>query len=503
MVTILLRKFADCVLSTLPVFIVVLVLHFTNICPLDGNQLLLFCISTLFLIIGMWLFSIGTEQAMTPMGEYVGTSLTKKKSIYFIIIITFLLGVFVTIAEPDLQVLAAQVPINSWLLIISIGIGVGVFFVIGVIRIIFQQSLNMWLLATYALVFAIACLVDPSLLPVSFDGGGVSTGPVTVPFILALGSSIAISRDGKKSNADAFGLAALCSIGPIIAVMILSLFMDKTGLVYKQIDYDTSSNIFSILGVGFLNALIDVSIAILPITVFFFVYQIIFIKLSSKMIMKIIVGLLYTYVGLILFIMAVNAGFAPISQIIGKTISSDPNNLWLVVLIGTLIGFFAVLAEPAVQVLVRQVVVLSDGTIKKSTMLLALCIGVGASSAFCMLRIIYDIPFVYFIVPGYVIAFALSFVVPKIYTAIAFDSGGVASGPMTTAFILPFAIGVATTLGTNILSSAFGVVSIVAMTPLVTIQLLGLYAQIQSRIRLNIARGRIKEENDDQIIHFC
>jgi hypothetical protein len=451
----------------------------------------------------MWLFSIGTEQAMTPMGEYVGTSLTKKQSLFFVIVITFLLGIFVTIAEPDLQVLATQVPINSWLLIISVGVGVGIFFVIGVIRIIFQQSLNMWLLGTYALVFALAVLVDPTLLPVCFDGGGVSTGPVTVPFILALGSSIAISRNGKKSNADAFGLAALCSIGPIITVMILSLLMKSTGLTYEVTDYDTSSSIFVLLGNGFVSALIDVSIAIVPIVVFFFVYQAIYIKVSFKILMKIVVGLIYTYFGLIFFIMAVNSGFAPVSQLIGSTIARNGDNQWLIVLIGAAIGFFAVLAEPAVQALVRQVEVLSDGTIKKTTMYLALCLGVGVSSALCMVRILFPFDFAYIIVPGYIIAFILSFLVPKIYTAIAFDSGGVASGPMTTAFILPFAIGVASVINVNILSSAFGVVSIVAMTPLITIQMLGLYAQIQNQIRLKIARGRIKEENDDQIIHFC
>ena len=518
-------KLKESFLSTLPVITVVLLLNFIPAMNfnLTANQLVMFIISAVLVIIGMWLFNVGAESSMHKMGELVGSSLTKRQSMFLLIVIFFLFGVFITVAEPDLSVLAAQVPsIPRLLLIGMIGLGVGVFIVIGALRILFQKSLKIWLLGFYGLMFALCLLIDKSYIPLSLDSGGVTTGPITVPFILAVGVGIATSRGGNKSTSDSFGLVAFASIGPILMVLILALIF-RGNLSYEfhmspMVDpnapgYSTEFS-FIQLGNDFLRAMLpngnelgsvlSVTISLAPILVFFIIYELIFIKLPARRVGSIIFGVFIAYAGLVLFMTAVSSGFMAVGQKLGLELADG--ELWILLIVAAFLGISAVFAEPAVHVLTNQMEEISDGAINKTLVLIILALGNGLAIVLSILRIYYGINFelLYIIVPGYVLAFALSFAVPDIYTAMAFDSGGVVSGPMNTTFILPFAIGACYTMWGNdlIMSNAFGTVAIVALMPLIMIQLIGLSASIKIRAQYRIARNRIREEFDDQIIHF-
>lgn len=510
----LLKKLKESLLSSLPVMLVVLVIYLIGVFnpgerflePQDG---VIFLISSILIVIGMWLFSIGSEKSMSKIGEYLGSSITKKQSIIMLIIVFFLVGAFVTIAEPDLAVLAEQVPINKWALIISIGVGVGIFLVVGAIRILFGKSLKMWLLALYGLLFALALLVDKSLLPLSLDSGGVTTGPITVPFILALGVGLASSKAGNK-NSDSFGLVAFSSIGPILVVMILSLLMKDVTYTFEQNIIASMDDVFPHFLHGFFphkgnnGSFINVLVALTPILAFFLIYNFIFLKLPKKKLVEIIVGVVITYFGLVLFLGAVEAGFLPIGQKLGMHFANDTP---ILILIGVILGIAAVFAEPAVHVLTDQIENVSNGAVHKTAVFAALAIGNGLAIGLSILRVTIGseaFPLIYIIVPGYIIAFLLSFFVPNIYFAIAFDSGGVVSGPMNSTFILPFAIGACFALRGEgaIMTDAFGTIAVVAMMPLISIQFIGLFATLKSANQMRIARRRVKEEFDDQIIHF-
>ena len=515
-----LKQLKDSFLSTLPVLAVVLILYFAQLLKLNFVQLVVFLISIIFVVFGMWLFNIGAETSMSTMGEMVGSSITKKQKMWMLVLVFFLFGLFITIAEPDLTVLANQVPgLDTYVLIISVGIGVGIFIVIGALRILFQKSLKSWLLGFYALMFALACLIDKSYVPLCMDSGGVTTGPITVPFILAVGIGIATTRGGNKSNSDSFGLVAFASIGPILTVMILALLMRGKGLSYtfnQVVISDDVTNPMSYVGpfinsllpeieTGMLGTLLQVLISLAPIVIFFVIYNAIFLKLPAKKLLRTLRGVIYVYIGLVFFMSAVEAGFLPIGQTLGIQIAEKGEGFyWLLILIGAGLGIAAVFAEPAVTVLTNQVETVSDGNVSKLTVLLTLAISNGIAIALSVLRIIYKTDLLYIVVPGYFIAFLLTFLVPDIYSAIAFDSGGVVSGPMNTTFIMPYAIGICHIVldDEQIMNFAFGTVALVAMAPLISIQLLGLSATYRKHYLAKIARLRVKEEFDEQIIHF-
>jgi len=516
------RTFLNALLSTVPVVTIVAVLSFANVVPLvnpsvfNGQGAGLFVAGAIMLFLGIALFSIGTDNAMTKIGRHVGASMTAHKNLLALIAIVFLLGVFVTIAEPDLSVLSGRLFPNNdlmyYLFIALVGLGVGIFLVIGVLRILLQKSLKVWLLAFYALLFALAILVDGSFIPVAFDSGGVTTGPVTVPFILALGVGIATSRAGKSSNADSFGLTAFCSIGPLIVVMIYGLVAKKLDVPYEGYAGITSATERFIIAFGLCAR--NVGIAMAPVVIFFFIYNAIVIHLPKKEILKIIVGLIYTFIGLVIFLTGVEGGFTPIADYIGQTLIAKTDAKYLIYLVAGLIGLVVVLCEPAVQVLCKQVEEISDGMIKKRSMLIALSLGIGLAVTLAVIRIVFNFSIIYYVVPGYIIALALTFAVPDIYVGIAFDSGGVASGPMTSAFILPFTIGVAhkyydlnsasleVSESTFLATQAFGTVALVAMMPLIVIQLLGLNATLKRYHDMKLTRQRISEGDDNQIINF-
>lgn len=509
-----LDKIKEAGFAIIPIVFIVLVLHFSGIASLSssGGEGLLwpFLVSALFMVVGIILFTMGSDAAMATIGDFVGSDLTKKGNVKAIVIVAFLIGSFVTLAEPDVQFLSSMVPVNTWLFAGLVALGVGMFLAAGLLRIIFKKNLELWFILAYCVVFGLASLYvqktdNLAYIALSFDAGGVTTGSLTVPFIIALGASVANVRGGKGARENSFGLIALCSVGPIIMILLLGLFAPANTSYVAPVPTN--------LAEAFVTDFKGVSISLLPIAIFFVVYNALFLKLPKKQIIKISIGILYTYLGLVIFLTCIDYGFFPVAKVIGRSIgqiSLDTQTRWLIVVIGAILGAVSAVAEPAIYVLNQQVEEISGGLITRKSMMIGISIGIALSVALSMVRLVFDINIIYFLVPGYLLAIALSFVVPNIYTAVAFDSGGVASGTMTATFILPFAIGVCqslyagdpTHLDSIIARNAFGMVALVAMTPLVVVQLLGFTALTQERMRRKIARTRIKEAFDDQVIHF-
>lgn len=501
----LISKLKESAVSVFPVAIIVLLLDCTPLLNLSLLEAVVFACCAIALVLGMALFNLGADIAMTPMGEQIGSGLPKSGKFKTLLLVCFLMGVFVTVAEPDLTVLASQVKgvINGTALTLAIGIGVGLFLVLSVLRVVFRLSLAQLMTIFYLLLFAFASLLlergNGSFLAIAFDSGGVTTGPITVPFIMALGSGVALTLGDKHDRESSFGFIALCSIGPMLAVIILGLF--STGTIdYKLPDYamQTGAEIFQTLG----HTLKEVLIALLPIVVFFFLLQFLLLKLPKKRLLPIIVGIFYTLFGLVIFLTAVSVGFVPVGYKMGVQLAEK--SPWLLIAFAFFLGLTVVLAEPAIHVLNRQVETVTGGAVKKSSMLIALSLGVGVAIALSAIRAVYDFSILYYLIPGYFLSLGLSFFVPKLYTAIAFDSGGVASGPLTSSFILPFIIGACAVLQgeSKILMDAFGLVAMVAMTPLITIQALGFKAVVTKHFRERIAMKRILGADDKQIIKF-
>lgn len=481
----LLEKLKESLGAVLPIIGIVLVLCF-SIAPIPNSVLMTFVVGAVLLIIGMMFFTLGAEMAMTPMGERIGTKLTNTRKISVVIVLCFILGFIITISEPDLQVLAEQVPsIPNYTLIIAVATGVGIFLVAAVLRMLFGIPLAHMLLILYPIIFILASIVPQDFLTVAFDSGGVTTGPMTVPFIMALGIGFSAVRSDKHAENDSFGLVALCSVGPILAVLLLGLLYHPGESGYEQtmiVKTDNSVEMWQLFQEGLPYYMKEMLISLLPIILFFFIFQIVSLHLHKKTLVKIIIGIIYTYIGLVLFLTGVNVGFMPAGNYLGQVIAglSYP---WIIVPIGMLIGYFIVKAEPAVYVLMEQVEELTSGAISAKAMGMSLSIGVALSLGLAMVRVLTGISILWFLLPGYAVALGLTFFVPQIFTAIAFDSGGVASGPMTATFLLPFSMGACEALDGNVVTDAFGVVAMVAMTPLITIQILGLIYQIQEQMK--------------------
>lgn len=489
------ERFLDKLMETLkavfPILVIVLLLCF-SVAPIPPSILMTFLIGAVLLIAGMLLFNVGVEMSMTPMGERVGTIMTKSKKLPIIVLISFIMGFVITISEPDLQVLAQQVPsIPNLVLILAVATGVGIFLVVALLRMFFSIPLSYLLVFFYIIVFALAMFVPKSFLAIAFDSGGVTTGPMTVPFIMAFGVGIAAIRSDKHADNDSFGLVALCSIGPILAVLLLGMLYNpgQTEQVSEAIPIiDNTVDLWSLFAEEFPAYIKEMAVSLFPIIFFFGLFQLVSKDINKQNLAKIGVGLIYTYIGLVLFLTGVNVGFMPAGNYLGQTIAGL-SYAWIIVPIGMIIGYFIVLAEPAVFVLTHQVEEMTSGAISAKAMGLSLSIGVSASVGLAMIRVLTGISILWFLIPGYVIALVLTFFVPKIFTAIAFDSGGVASGPMTATFLLPFAMGACEALGGNIITDAFGIVAMVAMTPLITIQIMGLVFKLKEN-KLHKAAGQ-------------
>ena len=473
--TILWPKISESLSSVLPVTGIVILL-FCTIVPVPAEMFLAFILGAILLIFGMGLFTLGAETAMTPMGEYVGSKMTKSRKLWVLIPVSLFVGTMITVSEPDLQVLSTQIDaIPSATLIWSVAIGVGLLLVVAMLRILFNIKLKYLLLALYAIVFIMVAFIPRVFIPIAFDSGGVTTGPMTVPFIMALGVGVAsIRADGKGS--DSFGLVALCSVGPILAVMILGILNDVSTVNTTDSTLEIANGSRDII-MMFISQIphyaLEVAVAIGPIVIFFLVFRALSGGIGTKGLGKILIGVVYTYIGLVAFLVGVNVGFMPVGRHIGMELAGSEVR-WAIIPLGMVMGYFIVAAEPAVHILTKQVETVTSGTVPGRALSLSLSIGVAVSIGIAMVRVLTGISLLWIIIPGYVIALVLSFIVPDIFSSIAFDSGGVASGPMTATFLLPFAIGACSAVGGNVIEDAFGLVALVAMTPLIAIQILGL-----------------------------
>ena len=501
-------KIKESISSVLPITVIVAIVCF-SVAPISNNVMMLFLIGAVFLIFGMGFFTLGAETSMTVIGERIGANLSKSKKIWIIALISFLVGTIITIAEPDLQVLATQITqVPNMTLIMAVAIGAGIFLAIAMLRIVFNIKLSKILLFLYILVLFLIFFVPEDFLPVAFDAGGVTTGPMTVPFIIALGIGAASVRSGKNSESDSFGLVALCSIGPILTVMILGMIFKVDNTVYTPTiipEIENSKNLMMMFVNELPNYIMEVSKALLPIAIFFILYQIFSIKMPKKELMKVFVGFVYTFIGLVLFLTGVNVGFMPVGNQLGAELINIEQQ-WLIFPIVMLMGYFIVQAEPAVVVLTKQISDLTDGAIPEKAMKISLSLGMALAMVIGVVRAYYGVPILYFLIPGYVIAISLMFIVPEIFTAIAFDSGGVTSGPMTATFVLPLMIGICEASGRldfNIMKDAFGLVAMVAMMPLIVVQVMGLAYKLKQN-KLDKNKLKIEEENvlEDDIIIF-
>ena len=523
----ILKALFTSVLSIMPMIIIVILLSVIpfnqgiSMMELSGFDYLALLIGAILMIFGLAVFQVGTFQGLTKVGQYMGNSLSSQPKYFVIVVFAFLLGALITCAEPSIIIVSGQIEINPFLLIGSIAVGVGIFVVIGVVRITRHASLKLWYLFYYFIVFALICLIaiddeSRSFLPFIFDAGGITTGSATVPFILALGAGIAIAR-GKHPHEDSFGLVGMASIGPIITMTILLLVNRSAFEPYEVVipsSYDNGGMIFGDIGKALipsgpshLGALIEVGMALAPILIIFFIYEALYIKLPKSEIIKLAYGFLLSYFGLVIFLTGVGAIMSPFGTRVGEALGTLDNN-WLIIAICFVIGLVTIVCEPAVHVLTTQINEASDGYIKKSTILIALSLGVGSAIGLASIRSIFNFNIMYIVVPGYFLSLTLMFVTPNLYTAMAFDAGGTASGPMSVSFVLPMIIGMTQSKhglpdkSVEYYTQSFGVVALIALMPILTIQLLGCYLMIKKIIQLRVTRGVIADPNDSQIIHF-
>lgn len=494
------EKIMESLSAVLPITGIVLLVSILLV-PLKLSTMFMFLSGAVMLVVGMGFFQLGAEMSMTPLGEGIGVQISKTRYIILIIGIGFAMGSIITISEPDLQVLAGQVPaIPGTTLILTVAVGVGIFLAMAIVRILFQISLSTILIALYIALIGMSFLVPKEFMAVAFDSGGVTTGPMTVPFIMAMGVGLASVRGDRNASSDSFGLVALSSVGPVLAVLILGLFYNPTEASYSAssvADVETTRDLLWEFVKSMPPYVKEVFVSLMPVAAVFVIFQLLSRRYRHRQIKRITVGLGYTYVGLVLFLCGVNVGFAPIGSFLGNEIGSESWN-WLLIPIGMLIGYYIVKAEPAIQVLNHQVEGVTNGAVSARSMNKCMSVGVSFSVGLAMLRVITGLPIYWIAIPGYIIALVLSRFVPKMFVGIAFDSGGVASGPMTTTFLLPLSIGACEAVGGNIMTDAFGVVALVALTPLVAVQIMGIqYQYVLKKSGQDIVEAKAPLTDDD------
>lgn len=501
------EKTLESLSAVLPISGIVLFISIVLL-PMELGIFVMFLTGAIMLIIGMGFFQLGAEMAMTPLGEGIGVQISKTRHLAIIVLIGFIMGVIITISEPDLQVLAQQVPaVPNRTLIMTVAVGVGIFLAMAIVRILFQINLSVMLIVLYLLMIGASFLVPKEFLAVAFDSGGVTTGPMTVPFIMAMGVGLASVRSDKNAASDSFGLVALSSVGPILAVLILGCFYKPTEAAYTLADVAyvvTTRDVVREFLKGLPAYAKEVFVSLMPIAAVFMIFQCLSHRYKKRQIERILVGMAYTYIGLVLFLCGVNIGFAPVGSFLGKRLGALSYK-WVLVPIGTVIGYYIVKAEPAIQVLNHQVEGVTNGAISVKTMNRCLSIGVSVSAGLAMIKVLAGIPIQWIVIPGYFIALVFSRFVPKIFVGIAFDSGGVASGPMTTTFLLPLSMGACQAVGGNLMTDAFGVVALVALTPLIAVQIMGLlyrYKIGRTKQAVVPVTVTITQSNVDEIFEF-
>ncbi|WP_200805363.1 DUF1538 domain-containing protein [Carnobacterium iners] len=482
------EKFKEVLLAVLPIVVIVFILHLT-IAPLEINLLIKFLLGALCIVAGLAIFLLGTDIGIIPIGSKLGKGVAKSNKIWVVVIAGLALGFFISIAEPDLHILGNQIAevtggvISSTSILLNVSLGVALMVTIGLLRIVFNFPLYKLLTGIYLVIFILSLFTSNEFLSIAFDASGATTGALTVPFMLALALGISsLKKAGKTSKEDSFGLVGIASSGAIMAVMLMNIFGGEKNI---QGALDVNANGTTSILQSFLTTIPTISkeifLALFPILAIFMGYQWFFLKLSKKKLAKILKGVVYVFIGLVLFLVGVNAGFMEVGSVIGYTLASLDSTVYLL-LISFVLGLVTILAEPAVYVLTHQIEDVTQGYVKRKIILLALSLGVGLAVLLSMIRIL--IPGLllwHMLLPGYILAIGLMYVIPKMFVGMAFDAGGVASGPMTATFILAFVQGAAEAIeGADVLMDGFGMIAMVAMMPIITLQLVGLIFKFKS-----------------------
>ena len=505
----IIEKIKEALQSVMPIALIILLFSFT-ICPLPNDIFIAFVVGTCLLVVGLGLFSLGAELSMERIGAHVGTNLTRSRKIPIIAIISLIVGVLITISEPDLHVLAGYTGDRKFAFILAVAAGLGVFLVIAVMRIIFKVKFKYILAGGYGTILilsVVAYLTNPTFLAIAYDAGGVTTGAMSVPFVMSIGSGIAAITSQNGDEDSSFGLMGVCSIGPIISILVMGLVGGFDNIAYKPHPLPEFLNSQQ-MGWSFISAIPgivkDVLMGLLPILIFFLIYQLLTVKVQKKEMAQIFIGAGYTFVGMVLFLVGVNVGFMPVGSYLGATFASLSYS-WIIVPIGMIIGFCMTYAEPAVGVLNKQVEEATSGTIPPKVLPMAMALGVAAAGGIAMLRALTGIPILPFLLIGYIAAVVLSFHCPSLFTSIAFDAGGVASGVMAATFLLPMSIGVCEAAGgstESIMTDAFGVIALVAMMPPITIQVVGLIYKLKLRNSASVEDEVLDTTIIDEIYSF-
>ena len=499
----ILEKIKEALRSALPIALIILFLSFT-ICPLPNDIFIAFVIGTCLLVVGLGLFSLGAELSMERIGAHIGTNLTRSRRILTIAVISLIVGVLITISEPDLHVLAGYTGDQKFSFILAVAAGLGIFLVVAVFRIILKIKFKYILAAGYGaiiLLSIIAYLIDPTFLAIAYDAGGVTTGAMSVPFVMSIGVGIAAITTQNEEDDASFGLMAVCSIGPILSILIMGLAGGFKNISYTPHPLPEFLNSKE-MGFSFVSAMPsiikDVLMGLLPIIAFFLIYQLFTERIQKKELLQIFIGAGYIFVGMLLFLVGVNVGFMPVGSYLGETFANLPY-AWIVIPTGMVIGFCMTYAEPAVGVLNKQVEEATSGTIPAKVIPMAMALGVSVAAGIAMTRALTGIPILPFLLVGYISAVVLSFHCPNVFSTIAFDAGGVASGVMAATFLLPLSIGICSARNATpsmIMVDAFGTIALVAMMPTISIQLVGLIY----KIKLSHSKTAISDDTDILII---
>lgn len=487
--SVIISKLREVLFSVLPITAIVVILNFT-LTPIDNLVMIRFLIGAILIIIGLTIFLFGVDIGITPIGNTMGKAMVKPNKVIIVAIAGLLLGFFISIAEPDLHILAGQVDavtsglISKSTILVVVSLGIALMLSVGLTRIVYNFRLHKLLTILYGIILVLAIFISPEFMAISFDASGATTGALTVPFILALATGVSkLKKYSKSSEEDSFGLVAISSTGAILGVMIMSI-LSKTDKITGSLENagTASSSVISPFIHKFPVVAGEVAVALAPILILFLVFQKISFKLSKAAVRKMLFGMLFTFIGLIFFLVGVNAGFMEVGSIVGYELASMDNHAY-VILVGFILGMVTILAEPAVYVLTHQIEDVTSGYVKRKVVMVSLALGVALAVALSIIRILIPgIQLWHYLLPGYIISIAMTYFVPELFVGIAFDSGGVASGPMTATFILAFAQGVAESIeGANVLVDGFGIIAMVAMTPLIALQILGFIFKIKSK----------------------
>ena len=491
-------KLKEVLMSVLPITFIVIILHFT-ISPLEPDMLYAFLIGSALVIIGLTVFLFGIDQGLTPIGHGVGDTITQMNSYAVIITISLILGFFISYAEPDLHILAKQVDsitsgqFDNILMGIVVSIGIGVFMTLGMLRILKNIRLKIVFAVAYALILILSMFSTPDFLAIAFDASGATTGAVTVPFMLSFAAGFsALKKDSKISEADSFGLVGISSTGAILGVLITSLFIKKDKLSGALPEPDISvTSLLDAYGSIFIEIAWESFLTLLPIIIAYIIFQVFFFKHKKRKVIDIVRGLILTYMGLVIFLLGVNGGFMEVGARLGVMLASMDSKIYLLI-VALLLGLSTVLAEPAVHVLTSQVEEVTGGSVRRILVLVFLSVAVGMSIFMSALRILIpEIKLWMYLLPGFGLSVILAFFVPDLFVGMAFDAGGVASGPMTATFSLAFVQGIAHHIpSADVVAEGFGMIAIVAMMPIVAIELLGALYQAKSKKASDAAKSK-------------